>query len=165
RRPPTRSEDRHDRAQTQGPVRGDARRRGRRRPRARPHAALLAEIFAAIARTPLHRSAPARPPRWCPWPRRGRRWSRKMTTFAQTAPTVGKLVRLLGSDKDHEALGAARALKRVLTSVKLDLHDLANVVEFAAHREIPQVEATTDNPFSRMRRSDVRAMLRVCHDY
>jgi hypothetical protein len=88
-----------------------------------------------------------------------------MTMFAHIAPTVGKLVRLLGSDKDHEALGAARALKRVLTSVKLDLHDLANVVEFAAHREIPQVEATTDNPFSRMRRSDVRAVLRVCHDY
>ncbi len=82
-----------------------------------------------------------------------------MTTFAHIAPTVGKLVRLLGSDKDHEALGAARALKRVLTSVKLDLHDLANVVEFAARREAPQVAlATADDDAA-------REMIKCCCEY
>jgi hypothetical protein len=89
------------------------------------------------------------------------------TTFADIAPTVGKLLRLLGSDQDHEALGAARALKRVLTSVKLDLHDLANVVEFAARHEAPRIEMTAHNPVYRASaRSDVvREMLRCCREH
>jgi hypothetical protein len=60
-----------------------------------------------------------------------------MTALTNISPTVGKLVRLLGSDKDHEALGAARALKRVLTSVKLDLHDLAGLIERGTRHEAP----------------------------
>jgi hypothetical protein len=80
-----------------------------------------------------------------------------MTVFAVAAvPTVVKLVRLLGSDKDHEALGAARALKRVLAAAGLDLHDLANIIEFAARGEAPQViSATADD-------GDAREMIRRC---
>ena len=44
-------------------------------------------------------------------------------------PRVGSLLRLLGSDHDHEALGAVRALRRTLGGVGLDLHALAEVVE------------------------------------
>jgi len=92
-----------------------------------------------------------------------------MTTLAPIAPTVAKLVRLLGSDQDHETLGAARALKRVLNSAKLDLNDLADVVESSARREAPRVETTTDNPFSRMHRASarndvVREMLQCCRE-
>jgi hypothetical protein len=46
-----------------------------------------------------------------------------------TRSSIGKLLRLLGSDRDGEVLGAVRALRRVLTSNKLDLHDLAHIVE------------------------------------
>ena len=45
------------------------------------------------------------------------------------APRVGALLRLLGSDVDGEALGAARALRRTLGGVGLDLHALADAVE------------------------------------
>jgi hypothetical protein len=79
-----------------------------------------------------------------------------MTTFADIAPTVAKLLRLLASDKDGEIVASVHALQRVLGSANLDLHDLANVVEFAARRrEIPRVEATAD---------DLREMIRCCRD-
>jgi hypothetical protein len=61
-----------------------------------------------------------------------------LTAFTNIAPTVAKLLRLLGSDRDHETLGAARALGRVLGSAGLDLHDLARAFERAAYREAPQ---------------------------
>jgi hypothetical protein len=90
-----------------------------------------------------------------------------MTTFANIAPTTAKLLRLLGSDKPGEIIASVHALRRVLGSVNLDLHDLATMVEGAARREIPRVEMTADNPFSRMhkastRRDVARAMLRRC---
>lgn len=44
-------------------------------------------------------------------------------------PRVGALLRLLGSDQDGEALGAARALGRTLQSAGLDFHALADAVE------------------------------------
>lgn len=44
-------------------------------------------------------------------------------------PRVGALLRLLGSDQDGEALGAARALGRTLSAAGLDMHALADVVE------------------------------------
>lgn len=47
-------------------------------------------------------------------------------------PRVGALLRLLGSDQDGEALGAARALGRTLSAVGLDMHVLADVVEHPA---------------------------------
>ncbi len=44
------------------------------------------------------------------------------------APRVGALLRLLGSDVDGEALGAARALRRTLGGVGLDLNDLGDAI-------------------------------------
>ncbi|HEX9322907.1 MAG TPA: hypothetical protein VF913_12410 [Xanthobacteraceae bacterium] len=52
------------------------------------------------------------------------------------ADRVGTLVRLLGSPNDGEALGAARALGRVLEGAHLDFHDLAHgVVTAPAHTQ------------------------------
>jgi hypothetical protein len=48
---------------------------------------------------------------------------------AAIAPRVGQLIRLLGSDKDGEALAACRALGRTLASVGQDFHALADAVE------------------------------------
>jgi hypothetical protein len=86
-----------------------------------------------------------------------------MTTFADVAPMIAKLVRLLASDSPGEIVASVHALRRVLASAELDLHDLANVVEFPARREAPQIEATA-NPFSSMRSDVVREMVRRCSD-
>ncbi len=48
------------------------------------------------------------------------------------APRIGALLRMLGSDHDGEALGAARALQRTLGGVGLDFHDLAGTIEHPA---------------------------------
>jgi hypothetical protein len=42
---------------------------------------------------------------------------------------LGKLIRLLASDKDGEVVAAARALGRSLQTVGADFHDLARMVE------------------------------------
>ena len=60
---------------------------------------------------------------------------------------------LNASDKPGEVDASVHAMRRVLGSANLDLHDLANVVEFAA-REAPQVASTTDD--------DAREMIRLC---
>jgi hypothetical protein len=44
---------------------------------------------------------------------------------------ISKLIRLLSSDKDHEALGAARALVRIC-----DIHAVADCIE--KHFQIPE---------------------------
>jgi hypothetical protein len=80
-----------------------------------------------------------------------------MTALAHIAPTLGKLVRLLGSDQDHETLGAARALKRVLSSAKLDLHDLASLIEITADSPV-----STHRPSARSHA--VYVMVRSCHE-
>ena len=41
------------------------------------------------------------------------------------------MIRLLGSDRDGEALGAVYAIRRLLSANKRDLHDLAAIVERA----------------------------------
>jgi hypothetical protein len=66
-----------------------------------------------------------------------------MTAFANITPTIARLIRLLGSDQDHETLGAARALRRVLGSAGLDLHDLASTFELSVRRGVPQVAPQT----------------------
>ena len=81
-----------------------------------------------------------------------------MTRFADIAPMIGKLVRLLGSDTSGEVVASAHALRRVLGSANLDLHDLANVVEFAARREAPQVASATADD------DDAREMIRCCRE-
>jgi hypothetical protein len=44
-------------------------------------------------------------------------------------PALAKLIRLLASDVDGEALGAVRALGRALKAHGADFHDLASLVE------------------------------------
>jgi hypothetical protein len=69
------------------------------------------------------------------------------------AVRLGKLIRLLSSDKDGEALGAARALARVLAEAGADFHHLAEIVEthwsapivvdlFEQHRDPPAKQST-----------------------
>ena len=79
-----------------------------------------------------------------------------MTRFADIAPTIAKLLRLLASDKDGEIVASVHALRRVLGSANLDLHDLASVVEFSAHREAPQIASATADD------DDAREMIRRC---
>lgn len=81
-----------------------------------------------------------------------------MSTFADISPTIAKLLRLLASDKPGEVAASAQALRRVLGSANLDLHDLANVVEFAARREAPQVASATADD------DDAREMIRCCRE-
>ena len=45
------------------------------------------------------------------------------------APRIAALVRMLASPADGEALNAARALGRTLSSAGLDFHPLASLVE------------------------------------
>ncbi len=49
-----------------------------------------------------------------------------MADLAPVLPKVVPLVRLLASENDGEALGAARAIGRVLNGAGLTLHDLAD---------------------------------------
>ena len=81
-----------------------------------------------------------------------------MTTFTDIAPTIAKLLRLLASDKPGELVASVHAMRRVLGSAELDLHDLANVVEFAARREAPQVASATADD------DDAREMIRCCRE-
>ena len=54
-----------------------------------------------------------------------------MNALTPIANKLGKLIRLLSSDRDGEVVSAARAISRTLDSEKLDIHALANVVEGA----------------------------------
>src|SRR5262249_46049224 len=46
------------------------------------------------------------------------------SALAPIADKIGKLIRLLASDRDREVLGAARAIVRTLANPGLDLHTL-----------------------------------------
>lgn len=48
---------------------------------------------------------------------------------AHVRPKVARLVAMLATDHDAEALAAVRALQRVLDGAGLDLNDLAGVIE------------------------------------
>jgi hypothetical protein len=52
-----------------------------------------------------------------------------MSIATAIRPMLPNLVRMLGSDKDGEALDAARALKRVLKAHGADFHTLAALIE------------------------------------
>ena len=52
-----------------------------------------------------------------------------MTALAPLRPRLAQLVRLFASDKDGEALAAARAIGRTLHAAGLDLHDFAASIE------------------------------------
>jgi len=49
-----------------------------------------------------------------------------MNVLAPIADKLGKLIRLLSSDKDGEVLAAVHGIRRTLASEKLDLHALAD---------------------------------------
>jgi hypothetical protein len=61
-----------------------------------------------------------------------------MSALAAVAPRVGRLIRLLGSSHDGEALGACRALARVLASAETDFHELAATIEATAPAISPE---------------------------
>jgi hypothetical protein len=46
-----------------------------------------------------------------------------------TRSGLAKLLRMLGTDRDGELVATVYTLRRVLSSSKLDLHDLAGIVE------------------------------------
>jgi hypothetical protein len=48
------------------------------------------------------------------------------------APTLAKLTRMLSSDRDGEVVASVQAMRRVLASVGLSLHDLADAIELPA---------------------------------
>jgi hypothetical protein len=58
---------------------------------------------------------------------------------------LGKLVRLLASDKDGEVIAAAAAIKRTLASRDRDIHDLADAVDAG----LQQRSISKANPLSR----------------
>jgi hypothetical protein len=79
-------------------------------------------------------------------------------SFAAIAPQVAKLLCLLASPVDGEVIATVAALRRVLASAHLDLHDLANVVEFSVRREAPQIASTIADDLN------VREMVRCCYE-
>jgi hypothetical protein len=48
------------------------------------------------------------------------------------APTLAKLIRLLSSDRDGEVVASVHAMCRLLASIGLSLHDLADAIELPA---------------------------------
>jgi hypothetical protein len=79
-------------------------------------------------------------------------------SFVDIAPKIARLLRLLASDKDGEVVATVAALRRVLDSAHLDLHDLAVIVEFCARREAPPIAPTIADDL------DVREMIRRCYE-
>ena len=58
-------------------------------------------------------------------------------------PKVQQLIRLMASDQDGEALGAVRAMARLLKSKGNDFHDLAGAIS-----AMPAQERAIDSPFA-----------------
>jgi hypothetical protein len=69
-----------------------------------------------------------------------------MTLPAPVANRIGKLIRMLGSDKDGEVLGAACAIKRTLESAGSDLHDLAAKLAGSNRPRPPLAPNANDDP-------------------
>lgn len=72
-----------------------------------------------------------------------------MSNLATLTPRLGKLIPLLGSNRDGEVIGAARAIDRVLKSAGRDWHDLAALLRLP----MPRREIAAD---------DWRGMARFC---
>jgi hypothetical protein len=51
-----------------------------------------------------------------------------MSAIAPISDKIGKLIRMLSSDKDGEVMGAVHALRRTLSSAGTDLHALADAI-------------------------------------
>lgn len=61
--------------------------------------------------------------------------------LAPIADKLGKLLRMLSSDRDGEVISAARAITRTLESVHLDIHVLANSIEIGGAKKFSEAEA------------------------
>lgn len=79
--------------------------------------------------------------------------------LAPIAVMVGKLLRLLASDKPGEVIAAARALQRVLRSVGCDLHDLAQAIELSPPARAYEQRAAKQDDL------DWRAAAKFCASY
>jgi hypothetical protein len=55
-----------------------------------------------------------------------------MSNLATLTLRLGKIIPLLGSDRDGEVIGAARAIDRLLKSVGRDWHDVAALLRLPA---------------------------------
>ena len=64
-----------------------------------------------------------------------------MTALAPIADKLGKLLRLLASDRDGEVVAAANAIKRTLANANLDIHALADGVETGADKKFSEDDA------------------------
>jgi len=72
------------------------------------------------------------------------------------APTLAKLLRLLSSNRDGEVVASVHAIRRVLASVGLSLHDLADAIE------LPDRESHLHHDDDHHDDDDWRVMVRVC---
>ena len=88
-----------------------------------------------------------------------------MSALAPIADKLGKLIPLLGSPVDGEALSAVRAIDRTLKSAGRDWHDLASALN-------PRIDATTTvrspkppTPPEPIDRDDVMAMARAVAEH
>jgi hypothetical protein len=68
-----------------------------------------------------------------------------MTALAPLSPKLSKLIRLFGSDRDGEALGAVRAAEQMLKGAGFDWHTLADTIA----REPEPEEPTTWHELAR----------------
>jgi hypothetical protein len=64
-----------------------------------------------------------------------------MSALAPVANKLGKLLRLLSSDRDGEVVGAARAIVRTLDSAGLDIHALAAGLESSNGKKFSEADA------------------------
>src|SRR5262245_7535972 len=71
------------------------------------------------------------------------------------APTLAKLIRLLSSDREGEVVASVHAMRRVLASVGLSLHDLADAIELPARGICNADTPSDDDP-------DWRVMAKTC---
>jgi hypothetical protein len=75
--------------------------------------------------------------------------------LAPVAPKLAKLIPMLGSDRDGEALATVRAIERTLKAAGLDFHALAAAVE---HEDAQPVRHDTDDPYPDIARGELRQM-------
>jgi hypothetical protein len=95
-------------------------------------------------------------------PRRSRKKSAPID-----AGRIGKLLRMLSSDKDGEVIAAVGALKRTLAAGDLDLHDLADAVEAGLggqHQQPPADQRRTWGPPAPSG-DDWQSMAWFCHHH
>jgi hypothetical protein len=80
------------------------------------------------------------------------------------APTLAKLIRLLSSDREGEVVASVHAIRRVLASVGLSLHDLADAIELPT-RGVGNTNSGTNSEFRASQHDDDpdwRVMAKAC---